>query len=83
MGDARRFRIGILAARPETQIHTHMCYSEFGDVIDAISALDADVISIENARSGLELLEVFQEHGYDKGVGQGSIRHPLAPRSIS
>src|SRR3712207_6017962 len=51
------FRLAAAGARPETQLHTHMCYSEFGDVIAAISALDADVLSIENARSGLELLE--------------------------
>ena len=58
-------------ARAETQVHTHMCYSEFGDIIEAISDLDADVISIENARSDLELLEVFRSHGYDKGIGPG------------
>jgi 5-methyltetrahydropteroyltriglutamate--homocysteine methyltransferase len=56
-----------------------MCYSEFGDIFQAISDLDADVISIENARSGLELLESFQAEGYDKGVGPG-VYDILSPR---
>jgi 5-methyltetrahydropteroyltriglutamate--homocysteine methyltransferase len=75
------FRITAGVARPETQIHTHMCYSEFGDIFQAISDLDADVISIENARSGLELLESFQAEGYDKGVGPGvyDIHSPRVP----
>jgi len=75
------FRIASASARPETQIHTHMCYSEFGDIFEAISALDADVISIENARSGLELLETFQAQGYDKGIGPGvyDIHSPRVP----
>jgi 5-methyltetrahydropteroyltriglutamate--homocysteine methyltransferase len=75
------FRITAAGARPETQVHTHMCYSEFGDIFQAISDLDADVISIENARSGLELLESFREQGYDKGVGPGvyDIHSPRVP----
>jgi 5-methyltetrahydropteroyltriglutamate--homocysteine methyltransferase len=58
-----------------------MCYSEFGDIFQAISDLDADVISIENARSGLELLQSFKEQGYDKGVGPGvyDIHSPRVP----
>lgn len=58
-----------------------MCYSEFGDIIDAIQALDADVLSIENARSGSELLEVFRERGYDKAIGPGvyDIHSPRVP----
>ena len=77
----RSFRITTAGARPETQIHTHMCYSEFGDIFQAISDLDADVISIENARSGLELLESFRSEGYDKGVGPGvyDIHSPRVP----
>ena len=77
----RSFRITAAGARPETQIHTHMCYSEFGDIFQAISDLDADVISIENARSGLELLESFRNEGYDKGVGPGvyDIHSPRVP----
>jgi len=75
------FRITAAGARPETQVHTHMCYSEFGDIFQAISDLDADVISIENARSGLELLQSFKEQGYDKGVGPGvyDIHSPRVP----
>jgi len=75
------FRITAAGARPETQVHTHMCYSEFGDIFQAISNLDADVISIENARSGLELLQSFKEQGYDKGVGPGvyDIHSPRVP----
>jgi 5-methyltetrahydropteroyltriglutamate--homocysteine methyltransferase len=75
------FRIAASAARDETQIHSHMCYSEFGDIIDAISALDADVISIENARSDNELLHVLRHHGYDNAVGPGvyDIHSPRVP----
>ncbi|HEV2127122.1 MAG TPA: 5-methyltetrahydropteroyltriglutamate--homocysteine S-methyltransferase [Thermomicrobiales bacterium] len=75
------FRITAAGARPETQVHTHMCYSEFNDIFGAISDLDADVISIENARSGLELLEAFREQGYDKGIGPGvyDIHSPRVP----
>ena len=75
------FRITAAGASPVTQIHTHMCYSEFGDIFQAISDLDADVISIENARSGLELLQTFREQGYDKGVGPGvyDIHSPRVP----
>ena len=75
------FRITAGGAAPETQVHTHMCYSEFGDIFQAISDLDADVISIENARSGLELLRSFREQGYDKGVGPGvyDIHSPRVP----
>ena len=75
------FRITAAGAHPQTQVHTHMCYSEFGDIFQAISDLDADVISIENARSGLELLTSFKEQGYDKGVGPGvyDIHSPRVP----
>ena len=75
------FRIAAGVAASETQIHTHMCYSEFGSVIEAISALDADVLSIENARSDLEMLGVFQRFGYDKGIGPGvfDIHSPRVP----
>lgn len=75
------FRLTAAGANPETQIHTHMCYSEFGDIFEAISDLDADVISIENARSGLDLLQSFRDQGYDKGVGPGvyDIHSPRVP----
>ncbi len=75
------FRITSSGVRDETQIHTHMCYSEFGDIIEAISDLDADVIFIENARSDLEMLEVFRRSGYAKGIGPGvyDIHSPRVP----
>ena len=57
------FRLCSAGARDETQIHTHMCYSEFGDILGAIAEMDADVISIETARSQMELLDVaFRKH---------------------
>jgi 5-methyltetrahydropteroyltriglutamate--homocysteine methyltransferase len=77
----RCFRLAASGAPPEVQVHTHMCYSAFGDVIDAISDLDADVLSIEHARSDEELLGVFRAHGYDKGIGPGvyDIHSPRVP----
>jgi len=75
------FRLATASAGPATQIHTHMCYSAFDDIIEAISALDADVLSIENSRSGGELLQVFRTHGYDKEIGPGvyDIHAPRVP----
>ena len=75
------FRLAASVAPAEVQIHTHMCYSEFGDVIDAIDALDADVLSIENARSALEMLSVFRDFDYQKGVGPGvyDVHSPKVP----
>lgn len=67
----RTFRLSAGGVRPETQIHTHMCYSEFNDIMPAIAAMDADVISIENSRSAGELLEAFPGISYDKGIGPG------------
>ena len=77
----RAFRLASSGVRDETQIHTHMCYSEFNDIIEAISDLDADVISIENSRSDLELLDVFRRFRYDKGIGPGvyDIHSPRVP----
>ncbi|GBQ51364.1 hypothetical protein AA15973_2384 [Komagataeibacter sucrofermentans DSM 15973] len=64
-----------------TQIHTHMCYSEFNDIIAAIAAMDADVISIETARSRMELLEVFADYHYPAEIGPGvyDIHSPRIP----
>jgi len=75
------FRLAASGVRDETQIHTHMCYAEFNDIIEAISDLDADVISIENSRSDAELLEVFREFEYDKEIGPGvyDIHSPRVP----
>ena len=65
------FRLATACADIKTQVHTHMCYSDFNDIIESISAMDADVISIENARSRGELLDVFKEFKYDKAIGPG------------
>ena len=77
----RSFKIVAESAKKETQIHTHMCYSEFNDIIKTIEALDADVISIETARSGNELLKVFKNIGYKQEVGPGvyDIHSPRVP----
>lgn len=77
----RAFRLTTAVAKPETQVHTHMCYSEFGDIIDAIKALDADVISIETSRSHGELISAFEENTYDKEIGLGvyDIHSPRVP----
>ncbi|RKD25954.1 5-methyltetrahydropteroyltriglutamate--homocysteine S-methyltransferase [Ammoniphilus oxalaticus] len=76
------FRISTASAQDQTQIHTHMCYSEFKDIIDSIKALDADVISIETSRSHGELISSFEEHTYDQGIGLGvyDIHSPRVPR---
>jgi 5-methyltetrahydropteroyltriglutamate--homocysteine methyltransferase len=75
------FRLAASGAGPATQIHTHMCYSAFDDIIDAIAALDADVISLENSRSAGDLLEVFRQTRYDKEIGPGvyDIHSPRVP----
>jgi 5-methyltetrahydropteroyltriglutamate--homocysteine methyltransferase len=77
----RDFKIAVAKAFPTTQIHTHMCYSEFNDIIKTIEAMDADVISIETARSGNELLKVFKKVGYKQEVGPGvyDIHSPRVP----
>ena len=69
------------ALRDETQIHTHMCYSEFNDIIDAIGAMDADVISIETSRSKMELLDAFKSYRYPNEIGPGvyDIHSPRVP----
>ncbi len=75
------FRLSASGVRDETQIHTHMCYCEFNDIIDSIAALDADVISIETSRSNLELLEAFVSFRYPNEVGPGvwDIHSPRVP----
>ncbi|MFN0152707.1 MAG: 5-methyltetrahydropteroyltriglutamate--homocysteine S-methyltransferase [bacterium] len=67
----RAFRLSSSGVRADTQIHSHMCYSEFNEIIVAIQDLDADVVSIECSRSGGELLGVFREHRYERGIGPG------------
>lgn len=75
------FRLATAGARPETQIHTHMCYAEFRDVLDEIVAMDADVLSIESARSRTELLDDFRRARYPNEVGPGvyDIHSPRVP----
>lgn len=78
----RAFRLSTSSVKDDTQIHTHMCYSEFHDIVDSISALDADVISIETSRSHGELIESFEDFTYDKGIGLGvyDIHSPRLPQ---
>ncbi|WPC06334.1 5-methyltetrahydropteroyltriglutamate--homocysteine S-methyltransferase [Pseudomonas benzenivorans] len=75
------FRLCASGVRDETQIHTHMCYSEFNDVIGAIAAMDADVITIETSRSDMELLEAFEDFAYPNEIGPGvyDIHSPRVP----
>ncbi|PID47050.1 MAG: 5-methyltetrahydropteroyltriglutamate--homocysteine S-methyltransferase [Proteobacteria bacterium] len=75
------FKLSVSSANKSTQIHTHMCYSEFNDIIKTIEAMDADVISIETARSGNELLRIFKRVGYKQEVGPGiyDIHSPRVP----
>src|SRR5688572_10539293 len=75
------FRIAANGVADQTQIHTHMCYSEFNDIIQAIAAMDADVITIETSRSDMELLDAFDEFAYPNEIGPGvyDIHSPNVP----
>ena len=75
------FRITANGVEDKTQIHTHMCYSEFNDIIAAIAAMDADVITIETSRSDMQLLDVFEEYNYPNAIGPGvyDIHSPNIP----
>ena len=75
------FRMTASGVADETQIHTHMCYSEFNDIIDAVAAMDADVISIETSRSRIELLDAFVKFRYPNQIGPGvyDIHSPRVP----
>ncbi|MGE4456391.1 MAG: 5-methyltetrahydropteroyltriglutamate--homocysteine S-methyltransferase [Arcobacteraceae bacterium] len=77
----KSFKLSVGSAYPQTQIHTHMCYSEFGDIIHTIEAMDADVITIETAKSGNRLLQIFKSSGYSKEIGPGvyDIHSPRIP----
>lgn len=77
----RAFRITANGVRDETQIHTHMCYSEFNDIIAAIARMDADVITIETSRSNMELLDAFDQFHYPNEIGPGvyDIHSPNIP----
>ena len=75
------FRLASSGVADHTQIHTHMCYAAYGEIIDSIAALDADVISMESARSNMELLAAFQESPYPNHIGPGvyDIHSPRVP----
>ena len=75
------FRLSTSGVRDETQIHTHMCYAEFNDIIEAIGAMDADVISIETSRSQMALLSAFTQYKYPNAIGPGvyDIHSPRVP----
>ncbi len=75
------FRITASGVADDTQIHTHMCYSEFNDIIESIAAMDADVITIETSRSDMELLDVFEDFEYPNEIGPGvyDIHSPNVP----
>lgn len=75
------FRLTTSGVRPETQIHTHMCYAEFGDIVQAIDDLDADVISLEAARSHMQVARELAGHGYPREAGPGvyDIHSPRVP----
>ncbi|MFF8916193.1 5-methyltetrahydropteroyltriglutamate--homocysteine S-methyltransferase [Streptomyces sp. NPDC015032] len=75
------FRLTTSGVRPDTQIHTHMCYAEFGDIVQAIDDLDADVISLEAARSHMQVARELAAHGYPRETGPGlyDIHSPRVP----
>jgi 5-methyltetrahydropteroyltriglutamate--homocysteine methyltransferase len=75
------FRLASSSARDATQIHTHMCYSEFNDIIESVAAMDADVVSIETSRSKMELLDAFARFEYPNEIGPGvyDIHSPRVP----
>ncbi|WP_220718850.1 5-methyltetrahydropteroyltriglutamate--homocysteine S-methyltransferase [Agarivorans litoreus] len=75
------FKLSAASAKPETQIHTHMCYSEFNDIMPAVAALDADVLTIETSRSAMSLLQAFEHFEYPNEIGPGvyDIHSPNIP----
>ncbi|MEV6833346.1 5-methyltetrahydropteroyltriglutamate--homocysteine S-methyltransferase [Streptomyces sp. NPDC051133] len=75
------FRLTTAGVRPDTQIHTHMCYAEFGDIVQAIDDLDTDVISLEAARSHMQVARELAAHGYPREAGPGvyDIHSPRVP----
>ncbi|MBP3194207.1 MAG: 5-methyltetrahydropteroyltriglutamate--homocysteine S-methyltransferase [Cardiobacteriaceae bacterium] len=77
----KAFRISVCGVKNETQIHTHMCYSEFNDIMESIAAMDADVITIETSRSDMKLLEAFETFNYPNEIGPGvyDIHSPNVP----
>jgi len=80
----KAFRISASKVKDRTQIHTHMCYSEFNDIIKHIAAMDADVITIETSRSQMELLDAFVDFKYPNEIGPGvyDIHSPRVPSQV-
>lgn len=79
--EVHAFRLAAAGVRDETQIHTHMCYCDFGEILPHIAAMDADVISLEASRSRMELLEAFKQFRYPNAIGPGvwDIHSPRIP----
>jgi 5-methyltetrahydropteroyltriglutamate--homocysteine methyltransferase len=77
----RAFRVTASGVADDTQVHTHMCYSEFNDIMAAIASMDADVITIESSRSDMELLNAFEHFAYPNEIGPGvyDIHSPNVP----
>lgn len=77
----RSFRLTTSGVQPSTQIVTHLCYSEFEDILPAIDGMDADVLTIENSRSGDEMLKALVQYGYARDLGAGiyDIHSPVVP----
>lgn len=77
------FKLSVCCVADSTQIHTHMCYSDFNDIIDSVGAMDADVISIETSRSQMELLDAFAKYKYPNEIGPGvyDIHSPRVPET--
>eukprot|EP00884_Botryococcus_braunii_P016287 jgi/Botrbrau1/3341/Bobra.0048s0036.1 len=75
------FKLATVVAAPSTQIVTHLCYSEFADILPAIDGLDADVLTIENSRSGNEMIEALAKYGYSRDIGPGvyDVHSPVVP----
>jgi 5-methyltetrahydropteroyltriglutamate--homocysteine methyltransferase len=79
----RAFRLAASIAADETQVHSHMCYSDFNDILPAIAALDADVVTIEASRSNMALLDAFGDFRYPNDIGPGvyDIHSPRVPKT--
>ncbi|CAN8072508.1 unnamed protein product [Agarophyton chilense] len=79
----RSFRLSTSGVQPSTQIVTHLCYSDFEDILEAIDQMDADVLTIENSRSGDEMLLALAKYGYSRDIGPGvyDIHSPVVPKT--
>jgi 5-methyltetrahydropteroyltriglutamate--homocysteine methyltransferase len=77
------FRLASSGVKDVTQLHTHMCYANFNDIVDVIAAMDADVISLESARSQMELLQAFADNRYANDIGPGvyEVHSPRVPET--